>query len=76
MKYLKSNGVYHRKNVVREHIAFLIALFTRVDTLIHPDDQSEAVNTSSPKPASTICEYALGTYYFLHFFEPSCSTTR
>lgn len=64
------------KNVVCDQIAFLIALFTRIDTLIHSDDQSEVVNTSSPKPASTIREYALGTYYFLHFFEPSRSTTR
>jgi len=62
IKYL--NGIYHHKNIVRTHIAFLIALFTRVNTFIHSDDQSKTVNTSSPRLESTINEYTLGTYYF------------
>jgi len=46
------------KKFARKHIA----IFTRML------QRWEEVNASSPKLPSTIYEYALGTYYFLHIW--------
>lgn len=66
-KWLKSDDVYDRKNIFLERVALRVTIFMFVQytyTAWRPIDGG--INISSPKPASTIREYALGTYYFLH----------